>query len=223
MLFNKKIKVLLADSHSIFRNGLKSMLSKLHNIEIVGDCKTGQELIDLSILKEPDVVITEIIFPGKNGLSIIQEVLKFNHQIRIIVLTSYIKDEMITQALESGVLGYVEKSIETEEILDCINAVFYGRPFFDQKVAEKLSYIIKNQQYNFKYPLVQFTEREVSVIKFICAELTNKEIAEKLNCSRRTVEGYRIKIMDKLGVKTIAGITAYAYKVGLIDISRDDS
>ncbi|MDI9337173.1 MAG: response regulator transcription factor [Alphaproteobacteria bacterium] len=214
MMLNRRIRIVIGDNHIIFRNGLKILLSKFSSIDIIGEAKNGQEVIDLTIAREPDIVILDSELYSKSGVEATREILINNRNTKVISLTNNLDDKTIIDMLEAGVLGYVSKDIDCEELIDCIKSVYLGKPFFNKPVAERLSSIITKQQNN-RYNFATFNEKERDVIKMLCMECSNKEIADKMNISKRTVEGHRLKIMDKIGAKSLAGIITYAVEAGI--------
>lgn len=221
MFFNTKIKILISDEHTIFRNGLKILLNQIPSIEVIGETKNGQELIDMAIIKEPDVIIADVFLPIKNGIDAAREVIHNNRNIKFIVLTVCSEDQTIIDMLEAGVLGFVNKDIEIEELYDCVRSVYMGKPYFSKSVAEKLTSIIARQQYLKRKPSVHISAREIEVINLLCKEYTTKEISDKLKISKRTIEGHRTRIMHKIGAKSLIGIVTFAYDSGIVNDMLD--
>ena len=211
----KKIKVIIADDHSLFRSGLKTLLSQVKNVEIVGEAANGHELIRRSIELCPDVVLTDIGMPVMDGVLATKELARRKISNRVIVLSASGREEPVLQMLEAGALGYVLKTADTEEIAEAIQTVYRHKPYFCKEITERLTDIVAK---SYQMPLrvdIAFTEREKDIIRLICKESTSKEIAYTLNLSKRTVEGHRTRIMDKIGAKSIAGVITYALDRGL--------
>lgn len=211
----RNIRVMIADDHALFRTGLKILLSQVKNIEIVGEAVNGQDLIRRSIELLPDVILTDIGMPVMDGLMATKELSRRKISNRIIALSAFGKEEPILQMLEAGALGYVLKSADTVEISEAINTVYRHKPYFCREITERLTEIVsKNYQLPARSELF-FTEREKDIMRMICRENTSKEIAFSMNLSKRTVEGHRTRIMDKIGAKSIAGIITYALEKGI--------
>ena len=214
----KNIRVLIADDHVLYRNGLRSLLAQLKSIEVVGEAANGQELVRRSVELVPDIILTDISMPAMDGALATKEITRRKLGCRIIVLSAFGKEEPILKMLEAGALGYVLKSADTEEIAEAIRTVHNHKPYFCREITEKLTEIVSR---NYQMPPqtdISFTDREKDIIRLICRESTSKEIAFALNLSKRTVEGHRTRIMDKIGAKSIAGIITYALEKGIYKV-----
>lgn len=212
---SRNIRVVIADDHSLFRTGLKTLLSQVRNVEIVGEAVNGQELIRRSIELSPDVILTDIGMPVMDGVIATKELARRKISNRVIVLSAYGKEEPVLQMLEAGALGYLLKTADTDEISEAINTVYRHKPYFCREITERLTDIVAK---SYQMPIrvdVAFTEREKDIIRLICKEYTSKEIAYTLNLSKRTVEGHRTRIMDKVGARGIAGVITYALDKGI--------
>ncbi len=211
----RNIKVLIADDHGVFRSGLKILLSQIKHIDVIGEAVNGQELIRRSVELCPDVILTDIAMPIMDGISATRELARRKQAGRVVVLSANGREESLLQMLEAGALGFVMKSADSMEISEAISTVFRHKPYFCREITERLTEIVSR---NYQSPIklnIYFTEREKDIIKLICRESTSKEIAHLLHLSKRTVEGHRTRIMDKIGAKSIAGIITYAVEKGL--------
>jgi DNA-binding NarL/FixJ family response regulator len=210
----RNIRVMIADDHVLFRNGLRNLLSQIKNVELVGEAVDGQDLVRRSIELIPDVILTDLGMPVMDGVLATKEIARRKLGSRVIVLSAHGKEEPILKMLEAGALGYVLKSAEVEEISDAINAVYRHKPYFCREITEKLTEIV-SKNYQLPPADIFFTDREKEIMRLICKESTSKEIAYTLNLSKRTVEGHRTRIMDKIGAKSIAGVITYALGHGI--------
>ncbi len=211
----KPIKVMIADDHVLYRSGLSALLSQQRNIRIVGEAINGQDLINKVLDLSPDIILTDIGMPLMDGISATKEILRRRSGSRVIVISAYGKEEPILRMLEAGALGYVLKTADAEEITEAITTVFQHKPYFCREITEKLTEIVSK---NYQLPLkddANFSEREKEIMQLICHEYTSKEIAYNLHLSKRTVEGHRTRIMDKIGAKSIAGIITYSVEAGI--------
>jgi DNA-binding NarL/FixJ family response regulator len=211
----KCIRVLIADDHVLYRNGLRTLLSQSRNIEVIGEVSNGQELLRSSIELSPDVVLTDISMPVMDGVLATKEITRKKLGCRVVVLSAFGKEEPILKMLEAGALGYVLKSADADEISEAIRTVYHHKPYFCREITEKLTEIVTR---NYQLPPqleIHFTEREKEIMRLICRECTSKEIAFTLHLSKRTVEGHRTRIMDKIGAKSIAGIITFAVARGI--------
>lgn len=214
-MFRRSIRVVIADDHCLFRSGLRNLLSQIRHIEVVGEAMNGQELVRRSVELSPDIILTDINMPLMDGIMATREIARRRPGTGVIVLSAYNKEEPILRMLEAGALGYVLKSADNEEISEAINTVSEHKPYFCKEVTEKLTEIVSR---NYQLPPdadLHFTDREKEIMRLICREFTSKEIAYSLSLSKRTVEGHRTRIMDKVGAKSIAGIITYAFRSGI--------
>ena len=211
----RNIRVLIADDHILFRNGLRTLLSQIKNIDLVGEAVNGQDLVRRSIELVPDIILTDIGMPVMDGVMATKEIARRKLGCRVIVLSAYGKEEPVLKMLEAGALGYILKSADCDEISEAINTVYRHKPYFCREITEKLTEIVSK---NYQLPPqadIPFTDREREIMRLICRECTSKEIAFALSLSKRTVEGHRTRIMDKVGAKSIAGIITYALERGI--------
>lgn len=216
------IKIILADDHEIFRDGFKSMLRKQPSVEMIGEASNGDELVKLTRQLLPDVVVTDIKMPKMDGLEATKILSKEFPRIGIIALSMIDEESQIIDMMEAGAKGYLLKNAHKNEIVDAINAVYEGELYYCNETSAKLSRMIAaNEKIPFirKKEKVEFSDKEIDVILLICEQLTNKEIAQKLNLSTRTIEGYRDRIQEKIGAKNSAGIVIYAIKNNIYQFS----
>ncbi len=213
----KKISILIADDHLIYREGLKLMLSRDPNFWIKGEVTNGKELLLRVKQLAPDIIITDIKMPFMDGIEATKKLCRTYPGIRIIALSSFSDDYLIIEMLEAGAHGFLVKGIGQDELLKAIRTVYHHKPYFSLEITEKISRIIAGKNTNKKnIRHISLTEMEKNIVKLICKELTNKEIASRLSVGRRTVESYRIRIMDKLGARSVASIITYALRSGLM-------
>jgi DNA-binding NarL/FixJ family response regulator len=211
----KQIKIILADDHEIFRDGFKSMLRKQPSIEMIGEAANGDELVKLTRQLLPDVVVTDIKMPKMDGLEAAKIIAREFPRIGIIALSMIDEESQIIDMMEAGAKGYLLKNAHKNEIVNAINAVYDGEVYYCNETSSKLSRLIAaNEKIPFirKKEKIEFSDKEIDVILLICEQLTNKEIAQRLNLSIRTIEGYRDRIQEKIGARNAAGIVVYAIK-----------
>ncbi len=213
----QKIKILIADDHELYLDGLKGFFAGNDTYEIVGEATNGEELMKQAIRLRPQVLLTDLKMPVMNGPKAIRELLKINTHIKCIVLTSYDNEHSIVEALEAGAMGYITKNMVKTELFEALNQVCRGMPYFCRTTSAKLVRLVAKSYFNpytrEKHFLFSTTEKKV--IEYICEEKSNQEIGELLNLSVRTVENNRSRILKKMHVKTPAGIAIYAIKNGL--------
>jgi DNA-binding NarL/FixJ family response regulator len=212
------IKLLIADDHEIFRDGFKLMLSKYAEIILLDEAANGRELIELAEKLKPDVILTDIKMPIADGIEATKKITTLLPDTGIIGLSMYDDDELIIEMLEAGAKGYLIKNAGKEQIIEAIKTVYNGEPYYCKTTSHKLTQMIAKSKFNpyKKTDKIEFTEREKEIIACVCAEMTNKEIGDKLFISVRTVEGHRLKILEKMNVKNSVGLVVYAIKNGLV-------
>ena len=212
----ENIRLLIADDHEIFRDGFKLMLSKFKDITLVGEAENGLQLVELAQKLKPDVIITDIKMPIMDGIEATQKIAEILPQIGIIGLSMFDENDLIIEMLEAGAQGFLIKNAGKVEITEAIRSVYNNEPYYCKTTNHKLATMIAKSRFNpyKKTDKVEFTEREKEVIYLICKEYTNKEIGDKLNLSPRTVEGCRLKVLEKMNVKNTVGLVVYAMKNG---------
>lgn len=213
-----KIKLIIADDHEIFRDGLALMLSKQKDIELIGQAENGKELVEMVERLNPDLILTDIKMPVMDGVEATKRILEKNDACRIIALSMFDEENLIVDMLEAGARGYLLKNADKQEILEAISTVYENNTYYCRRTTAKLASMIVKSKFNpyKKTRQVEFNEREKEIIRYICLQDTAQQIADKLFLSKRTVEGYRIKILEKMNVKNTAGVVIYALKHNLI-------
>lgn len=210
--------VLIADDHELYRDGLRFLLSDNPDIRVIDEAANGQEL--LALLKrygDIHVVLTDLKMPLMDGIEAIRKIAQDFPSVRSVALTTFDSDNLVVEALEAGALGYVMKNARREVIVDAVRTVRNGEPYYCESTSALLAGLIGKSRFNpYKQQRIsQFSDRELDIIRLVCKEKTSKEIAETLFMSSRTVEGFRAKIMEKMHVRTAAGIAIYAIKYGI--------
>jgi DNA-binding NarL/FixJ family response regulator len=214
------IKVLIADDHELIRKGFATLLKKHTEIRIVGDASNGAELLQKTEALAPDVVITDIQMPGIDGIEATRQIRKKHPHINIIALSTFNDDHLIIDMLEAGAQGYLLKNTTAKELSDAVHAVFHGGNYFCEATNRKLAHLIGMSMYkpNRARPKPEFTDKEVDVMRMMCDQLQNTDIAEKMNMSVRTVEGYRKRIFEKTDTQNLAGVVVFAIRNGFYKI-----
>ena len=208
------IKIILADDHEIFRDGFKAMIRKQPFIQLVGEAGDGLELVDLVKELQPHVVVTDIKMPKMDGVAATKILVKEYPRIGIIALSMFDEENLIIEMLEAGAMGYLLKNAHKDEIIEAIRTVNEGQNYYCNDTSAKLAQLIARSRVReeTKTKKLEFSEKELAVIRYICQEMTNKEMATQLSLSIRTVEGYRDRIQEKIGARNAAGIVVYAIK-----------
>jgi two-component system response regulator NreC len=220
----KQIRVVIADDHDIYRDGLQLLLSKDPAIEVTGEAGNGKQLLEKVAELQPDIVISDLRMPVLDGVTAIQELTRLYPSVKSIALSTFDSEHLIVDALEAGALGYIIKNAQKGEIIDAINTVYDGHPYYCKSTSVRLVKMISNSKFN---PYKQkekelFSDKDKEIIRLICEEKSNKEIADRIFIGIRTVEGLRSRIMEKMNVRTPAGIAIYAIKNSLYRINESE-
>jgi DNA-binding NarL/FixJ family response regulator len=214
----KNISLVIADDHEIFRDGLALLINKQENMSLVGQASNGRELIELVADKKPDVVLTDIKMPYLDGIAACRLMLQQDPTLKIIALSMFEEDDLIVEMLEAGAKGYLLKNADKREIQEAILTVNEGNIFYCKHTSNRLASLIVKSKFEpqKKKSGELFTERERQIIQLICRQHTAQEIGDQLFLSKRTVEGYRTRILEKMEVKNTAGVVVFALKYNLI-------
>jgi DNA-binding NarL/FixJ family response regulator len=215
------IKILIADDHKMFREGIRSLLEKEPNIEIVGGAENGQEALDFLKDHEVNVVLMDIDMDGMNGLVATQKIKVQFPETKVLVLSMHSETSYIVSMLDAGATGYILKNAGRDEMIRAIQVVAEGNTYYSNqvsnKIIEQLTAKKKVKKTASSIEDMPLTDRELEVLQLISQEYSNPEIAEKLFISIRTVDTHRRNLLDKIGVKNTAGLVKYALKKGLVD------
>jgi two-component system, NarL family, nitrate/nitrite response regulator NarL len=211
------IKVLVADDHPVVRKGLQTCLAKQPKLRIVGEAADGDEALRKARELSPDVVLMDISMPGMNGLAVTEVLRRELPQMKVLVLSVHSNKQYIFRVIQAGAHGYVSKEAPPEELLRAIESVYGGEPHFSEDIARAaLSEFVSSG--GKKEPFAQLTIREREVLVLIAEGQSNKEIADKLGIGVRTIETHRERIMRRLNIHSVAGLTKYAIANGLISL-----
>ena len=212
-----RIRLLLADDHPVVRRGIVVCLEQHANVEVVGEAADGQEALAKARELVPDILLTDIDMPHLTGLAVAEALRKELPQVKVLILSMYTNTEFVLRCAEAGVSGYVLKQASPEELVQAIEAVNAGQSFFSPDIAR----VVLNRMVRGNGPgpdTSDLTNREREVLTCIAEGLYNKEIACRLNIGTRTVETHRERLMRKLDIHSVAGLTKFAVAKGLIQL-----
>jgi two-component system response regulator NreC len=215
---DQQIRLMIADDHEIFRDGLALMLSKQKDIKLVGQASDGRELLELLETTPADIVMTDLKMPRMDGVSATRIMLQKYPDLKIIALSMFDEEDLIVEMLEAGAKGYLLKNADKTEILEAIAQVNDDHIFYCRQTSAKLAAMIVKSRFDpgREKEKITFTDREQEIIKLICLQYTAQQIGEKIFLSKRTVEGHRTRILEKMNVKNTAGVVVFALKHNLI-------
>lgn len=216
-----RIRVLIADDHILFQEGLKLLLEThlVYDFEVVGFANTGKELIGVLKSVRPDIIFLDLNMPNMDGLSALQYIKDWNSALKVIALTMYDDAKIIKKALSAGVNGYVLKHYGIQEVINAVDAINKGERYIGKGITFRDNKVINGKPATFDDKFVRkykLTKRELEILQLISQALSNKEIAKELFISDQTVSVHRKNIMRKLNVTNTAGLIKVAYMNSLI-------
>ncbi len=208
------VKILLADDHTIVRQGLKLILSSSGDLEVIGEASNGREAVELAGKLHPDVVLLDVAMPELNGIEATKQMMAANGRLRILVLSMHKEPVYVREILKAGARGYLLKDVIDTELLNAVRSVARGDGYISPAVSGAL---LSDYRQNVTDPVDLLTNREREVLQLIAEGKTNKEVANKLNLSVYTVDSHRGKIMEKLNLHSTGELVRFAVKHGLGD------
>ena len=223
-----KIKVFIVDDHDLFKEGIKLLLRNEKELEVVGDAANGAEFLQKVEEIKPDVVLMDINMPVMNGIDATRAAVSKYPNLKVLALTMFEEGAYISEMMKAGAHGYLLKNTGREELLGAIKKVIAGEKYLSASVTVKLidsvmnpvsrpSPVSPSMNDSSERKKVDITKRELTIIKLIAQEMTNQEIADKLDNSPMTIITHRKNLLRKLGVKNTAGLIKYAVQNGLLD------
>ncbi len=214
----KKLRILLADDHIVMRTGLRALLERQPNLEVVGESENGRETVALAASLRPDVVVMDVGMPVLNGIEATQTIVTQNPTVAVVILSMHADESYVMRALKAGARGYLLKDSAAADLIGAIQAISQGKSFFSPKVsrilAEDYVRVLKQKGAVDTYDLL--TSREREILQLLAEGKTNKEMATALNISPYTVETHRGHILQKLNLHNSAELVLYAVRKGII-------
>ncbi|HLS20082.1 MAG TPA: response regulator transcription factor [Bacillota bacterium] len=218
------IKILLADDHAIVRSGIKLLINSQSDMQVVSESADGAETVRKALEKKPDIVIMDLNMPEKNGLIATKQIKEeSNENIKIIILTMHDEKEYISRALQAGASGFVLKSHNVNDLIEAIRTVHRGEAFLDPNATKILIHDYVKLSHTNDHQQQPLTGREQEVLSYLAMGFTNKEVADKLFVSVKTIESHRANIMKKLEISTRHELVEYAIHAGLFNLTYKNS
>jgi DNA-binding NarL/FixJ family response regulator len=219
MSTDSQIKFAIADDHKIFRDGIKMALGGRPHLKLLWEAEDGKEMLHKLTIKKPDILLMDIRMPELDGINALQVIKQEHHEVKIVVLSMYDDEQMVTKMMEMGANAYLTKTTDPNEIyeaiLTCMNEDFYFNDLVNQAVLLKLNH--KRTIKNFYPNSVKFSEKELQILKLLTEDKTTEEISKEVFLSPRTIETIRQNMKNKVGAKTIAGLIVYGMRNRLVE------
>ena len=218
------IRVLIAEDHSLVRAGIRALLERSDDIEVLGEASNGQEAVDMTNELKPDVLVMDIMMPRLNGIQAAGRIQEYRMPVSILLLSMYSDAGFVYQALQKGVKGYILKSSVSDELITAVRSVASGKIYLSEPISAIVvqSVIKPDPAFHTGNPLDGLSPREREVLQLIAEEHTSAEIALMLFVSEKTVEKHRASLMEKLNVRNMAGLVRMALKYHLIEVDTAD-
>jgi RNA polymerase sigma factor (sigma-70 family) len=203
--------VVIADDHAVVRQGIRHVLEDIPGLEVLAEGNDGEEALALVADHEPDLLVLDITMPRKTGLEVTKELRAAGSETPILVLSMHDDPEYVLEAVRAGADGYILKDVSPSELREAVEAVHSGREYFAQRVTHQLSVALRDEieRERHRSRLEQLTGREREVLVRVANGRTNRQIAEEFGISPRTVETHRERVMAKLRIRTVAGLTRF--------------
>jgi DNA-binding NarL/FixJ family response regulator len=223
------MRILLVDDHALVRAGLHSLLETIDSVEVIAQARNGAEALKLVALHQPDVVLMDIAMDVMNGIEATSEIRRQFPHVNVIVLSMYLNEAYVEQALRAGASGYLLKDSESSEIEQALQSVASGELYFGPRVKRQLveSYLkhfpVAHEQMLKPAEVtveVELTARQAEVLKHIAEGWATKEIAHRLGISPKTVEAHRMHLMERLGIRDVPGLVRYAIRIGMVKLDK---
>jgi DNA-binding NarL/FixJ family response regulator len=215
----KPITVLLADDHTIVREGLRTLLEAEGDIQVIGEAANGREAVELARKTRPDVIVMDIAMPVLNGLEAIRQIRKAMPEARMLILSAHSDDVYVEQVVALGALGYLVKQTSAHVLSMAVREIQKGNVFFSPAILRRLETQSAKTSKTSPHRVNRLSSREVEVLQLIAEGQANKQVAVELQISVKTVEKHRQRLMEKLGIHDTAGLTRYAITTGIIESS----
>jgi DNA-binding NarL/FixJ family response regulator len=210
------IRILIADDHGVVAEGLKQLVEAEADMEVVALVGDGREAVQRARDAQPDVVLMDLSMPELNGADATRAILQRDPKCRVIVLSMYAQREYVRRALKAGAAGYVVKRSAAKEVVEAIRAVHAGQRYLSPRVADVVLEDYSDDKQD--DPLARLSAREREVLQLLAEGRTGAEIAQRLSLSQKTVETYRARLVEKLGIRDLAGLVRFAIQRGLVSL-----
>jgi DNA-binding NarL/FixJ family response regulator len=209
------IRVLIADDHGIVRSGLSMLIARQADMDVAGEAENGLEAVERALVERPDVAVLDVSMPGLTGLQAARQIRAHDEHIQVLMLSMHEDEGYFFDALEAGAAGYIPKRGADQELIDAIRTVAGGRHFVSSPNQKRL--LRQWAEDGRTEPADELTPRELEVVKLIAEAYTNRQIADALQLSEKTVESHRANLLAKLGMRDRVELVRYAIRRGLVE------
>ena len=207
-----RLRILIADDHGIVRSGLRLLLDRQSDLEVVAEAQDGVEALEKALAERPDLAILDVTMPRMTGLQATSEIRRQAPEVQVLILSMHEDERYLFEALRAGAAGYVLKRAADKDLLEAVQAASRGEPFLTASAQQSLirDFLERGEQ-------PELTPREQEIVKLIAEAHTNREIAEILHLSEKTVESHRANVLQKLGMRDRVELVRYAIRNGLVE------
>lgn len=209
------IDILLVDDHVLIRTGMRRIIDDVRGMRVIGDVNSGEEAVKWCRNNVVDVILMDINMPGIGGLEAMNKILRFNASINVIMLTMHTENPFPTKVMQAGAAGYLSKAAPPEEVLNAIRIVHSGQRYLSPEIAQQMA--LSQISDSADEPLSKLSERELQIMIMITKGLRVVDISEQLNLNPKTINSYRYRLFDKLGIKGDVELTHLAIRYGMLD------
>lgn len=210
------MRLLLADDHTLFREGVRSLLSRIPEVNVVAETGDGREALELIDRHRPDVALLDITMPGMNGLEVASRTARTSPKTRVVILSMHANEAYVAQALRAGIAGYLLKDAAATELAAALHAVSRGETYLSPAISRQVVEGFLGRVTPETDPLAGLTARQREILQLIAEGKSTKEIATKLQLGVKTVETHRAKLMERLNIHDVAGLVRFAIRSGMI-------
>jgi two-component system, NarL family, response regulator DevR len=219
----RNLGILLVDDHEVVRLGLKALIGRQPSFEVIAEAGTADEAVEKARVHQPEVVVMDVRLPGKSGIDATREIMRLRPETKVIILTSYADDELLMDAIEAGAAGYVLKQIGSDALLKALESVSRWESLLDPALMNKVFARLREAARKERgQAFAGLTEQEVKILALVAEGLTNREIADRIYLSEKTVRNYVSAILGKLGLAHRSQAAAYAVEHGLLARAREE-
>jgi two-component system response regulator NreC len=219
MTDSEQIKIVIVDDHLIVRDGIKSMLEDQTDILICGEAGHGDELLNFLSGHSAEVILMDISMPGRSGIELTAEIRHLYPDIKVLMLSMYMDQEVIIRAVRNGAMGYLEKNTTKKELISAIHALARGEEYYSDEVSRIIvRHTLRKSREEEPKGLQDISKRELEILKLLAEGLTNQQIGEKLFISTRTVESHKTHVMQKLGLKSNIDLFRFLARQGFLEV-----